>query len=89
MAHVDKANQANPEAADKAFRMNWISAVVMTLAMAAVLLVQRPEVAWVFVSYVTLSVLVISFVRSRGILNIPIKARLVIIGCCSSSCCRS
>jgi hypothetical protein len=75
MAHVDKANQANPEAADKAFRMNWISAVVMTLAMAAVLLVQRPEVAWVFVSYVTLSVLVISFVRSRGILVKPYPLR--------------
>jgi hypothetical protein len=40
-----------------------------------VLLLQRPELAWVFVSYVTLSVLVISFVRSRGILVKPYPLR--------------
>lgn len=75
MAHVEKANQVNSQAVDKAFRINWISAVLMMLAIAGVLLIQRPELAWVFVSYVTLSVLVISFVRSRGILVKPYPLR--------------
>ena len=75
MAQIEEADQAGSQVADKTFRVNWMSAIVMTLAIAGVLLMQRPELTWVFVSYVTLSVLVISFVRSRGILVKPYPVR--------------
>lgn len=75
MAQIEEAGQANSQIADKAFRVNWMSAIVMTLAIAGVLLMQRPELAWVFISYVAISVLVISFARSRGILVKPYPVR--------------
>lgn len=75
MAQIEEAGQANSQIADKAFRVNWMSAIVMTLAIAGVLLMQRPELAWVFMSYVAISVLVISFARSRGILVKPYPLR--------------
>lgn len=75
MAQIEEADQVISEAADKAFRVNWISAIVMALAVAGVLLMQRPELAWVFVSYVAMSVLVMSFARSRGILVKPYPVR--------------
>ncbi len=75
MAQIEEAGQANSQIADKAFRVNWMSAIVMTLAIAGVLLMQRPELAWVFISYVAISVLVISFARSRGILVKPYPLR--------------
>lgn len=75
MAQIEETDQANSQIADKAFRVNWMSAIVMTLAIAGVLLMQRPELAWVFISYVAISVLVISFARSRGILVKPYPLR--------------
>lgn len=75
MTQIEEADQVNSDVADKAFRVNWISAIVMALAVAGVLLMQRPELAWVFVSYVAMSVLVMSFARSRGILVKPYPVR--------------
>lgn len=75
MAQIEEVDQVGSEVADKAFRVNWMSAIVMTLAIAGVLLMQHPELAWVFVSYVAISVLVISFARSRGILVKPYPVR--------------
>lgn len=75
MAQIEETDQANSQIADKAFRVNWMSSIVMTLAIAGVLLMQRPELAWVFISYVAISVLVISFARSRGILVKPYPLR--------------
>ncbi|EDQ34670.1 hypothetical protein HPDFL43_00695 [Hoeflea phototrophica DFL-43] len=75
MAQIEETDQANSQIADKAFRVNWMSSIVMTLAIAGVLLMQRPELAWVFISHVAISVLVISFARSRGILVKPYPLR--------------
>jgi hypothetical protein len=75
MAHVEKAGQIDQEPADKAVMVNRISAIVMALAVAGVLLTQRPGLVLVFLSYVAISVFVMSFARSRGILVKPYRLR--------------
>jgi hypothetical protein len=56
MAQIEKADEANPEAADKAFKINRISAIVMTLAIAGGVVAAASRTGLVFVSYVAMSV---------------------------------
>lgn len=69
-------NQMNREAdMARAFRINHLSAVAMALTVAAVLLLQRPELGLIFIAYVGVSVWAMSFARSRGILVRPLSAK--------------
>ncbi|WP_143439063.1 hypothetical protein [Hoeflea halophila] len=69
-------NDINREAdIDRAFRVNRISAAAMAFAVAAVLLLQRPELGLIFIAYVGVSVWAMSFARSRGILVRPLPAK--------------
>lgn len=57
--------------ADLAFKANGIAAMVMALATAAVLLLLRPELVLVFISYLGMSVYALSLTRKHGILIRP------------------
>lgn len=55
----------------RALRTNRIAAIVMTLAIAAGLLLQRPEFALVYVGYVVVSVYFLALAKSYGIFVKP------------------
>jgi asparagine N-glycosylation enzyme membrane subunit Stt3 len=64
-----QSTEPSDQAAQKrAFRTNRIAAIVMTLAIAAGLLVQRPEVAPVYLGYVIISVYFLALAKTYGVL---------------------
>jgi len=72
MEHVVQVDQADLA---RSFKANGVAAIVMTLATAAVLLLLRPELVLVFLSYLGMSVYALSLTRTHGIFIKPYPLR--------------
>lgn len=68
---MQRTQPSDEIALQRAFRTNRIAAIVMTLAIAAGLLLQRPEFALVYVGYVVVSVYFLALAKSYGVLVKP------------------
>lgn len=68
---MERTHTSDGIALQRAFRTNRIAAIVMTLAIAAGLLLQRPEFALVYVGYVVVSVYFLALAKNYGIFVKP------------------
>ncbi|KJS09533.1 MAG: hypothetical protein VR78_15865 [Hoeflea sp. BRH_c9] len=68
MEHIVHADQADLA---RSFKANGVAAIVMALTTAAVLLLRRPELALVFISYLGISVYALSLTRTHGVFVKP------------------
>ena len=68
---MERTEPSDQVALQRAYRINRVAAIVMTLAIAAGLLLQRPEFALVYVGYVVVSVYFLALAKSYGIFVKP------------------
>lgn len=68
---MERTEPSDQVALQRAYRTNRIAAIVMTLAIAAALLLHRPEFALVYVGYVGISVYFLGLAKNYGIFVKP------------------